>query len=149
MPYIESGPSSFILESGPPSLQVSQTRPKSAKELGDKTWNVSVFWEWDSVAGKPAWNEVCLLCFGGSPPCHCWRGIWVSLRKLRPLHTRGAGCSKDALLVNSELLIFETSDWVCCLQASRHSGQFVCTSFFGLLHSFCTFFCNQVFTQGP
>ena len=36
MPYIESGPSSFILESGPPSLQVSQKGQKVPKRSGIK-----------------------------------------------------------------------------------------------------------------
>ena len=48
MPYIESGPSSFILDSGPASLQVSQKVPK--KEPEDKNLKMCQF----SESGAPS-----------------------------------------------------------------------------------------------
>ena len=71
--YIESGPSSFILESGPTSLQVSQKK-KSSTNLSLS----SVFGQRSTIAGKSAWDEVCLLRFGGRLTRHSRRGFVLS-----------------------------------------------------------------------
>ena len=71
--YIESGPSSFILESGPTSLQVSQKK-KSSTNLSLS----SVFGQWCAIAGKSAWDEVCLLRIGGRLTRHSRRGFVLS-----------------------------------------------------------------------